>query len=99
MSEQTGQAQDHAIVQPIVEPLESRVLFYLREEFEDDPSNGMKDTKEIAEAMEVSIKELYDHDYDTGALFILKERGDVRRYGSEKTGWAWMADGASIVWR
>lgn len=86
-------------IQPVLEPLELRVLFYLREAFEDDPNSGPKDTSDIAEALDVSVKELYDHDHDTGALFILKERGDVSRCGWEQTGWSWVANGASIVWQ
>jgi len=89
---------EHAVVQPIQEPLENRVLFYLRETFADDPSQGSLTTEDIAGDLGVPVKDLFDPDLDTGALFVLRERGDVHRYGNYHDGYSWMAAGGSIVW-
>lgn len=78
--------------------LESRALQYLREAFEDDPNDSLKSTEDIAESLEVPVKDLYDFDTDTGALQTLLDKGKVRKCEGRNSAHHWYADGAQIRW-
>ena len=78
--------------------LAESILCHLRESFEDDPTDPLKDSSEIEEYFGLLPKEVYDWDTDTGIMQMLLDNGVVHRYGNSKEGFSWSAAGGRVTW-
>lgn len=73
------------------------VLEYLRALYEDDYDMSNPSTGEIADELSLTIKDLFDPDYDTGILFNLSQEGWVWKF-KDGNRYYWQAAGARTVW-